>query len=197
MRVAPGLMKHPANLDLAALVKWLYDRTAGHSVPVAVSIAAVLAEILAMAACFYATAGIDSDDPDWRGFGLWTVTLSLISPLSWYFYFCRFLPLIVGIAAGWRRGDLPPITLYAITAAYLIGTLLPSYGHPLSPLMSAAIANLPAQHPHIDHALTEREFLRSCSHGSRPIPLLRRPANGGAIRSTGSPVRCAVIRALR
>jgi hypothetical protein len=76
MTVATGLMKHPANLDLAAFVRWLYDRTASHPVPVAVSIAAVLAEIGAVAACFYATAGIDPDDPDWRGFGLWIVTLS-------------------------------------------------------------------------------------------------------------------------
>jgi hypothetical protein len=153
-----GMMKHPANLNLGAFVKWLYDRTGSRSVPFAVSIFSVLAEIAAVAAAFHATIGIDPDDSDWRGFGLWVVTLSLISPLSWYFYFCCFLPLIIGMAAAWRRGYLPSAALYALVVAYLIGTVLPTYGHPLYPSFEAVIHSLRANHPHIDHAITEKEF---------------------------------------
>ncbi|MGZ6241664.1 MAG: glycosyltransferase family 87 protein [Candidatus Binataceae bacterium] len=158
LHVPGGLMKHPANLNLGAFVKWLYDRTASRSVPLAVSIFGVLAEIAAVVAGFHATVGIDPDDSDWRGFGLWIVTLSLISPLSWYFYFCCFLPLIIGMAAAWRRGYLPSAALYAFVAAYLIGTVLPTYGHPLYPFFEAAIKSMREKHPHIDHAISEKEF---------------------------------------
>jgi Glycosyltransferase family 87 len=158
LKVPTGLMKHPANLNLGWFVKWLYDRTASRPVPIAVSIFGALAEVAAVAVCFHATLGIDSEDPDWRGFGIWIVTLSLISPLSWYFYFCCFLPLIIGMAAAWRRSQLSPFALYAMGAAYLVSTLVPSYGHPLYPLFSSATEPFLKNHVHIDHVLSEKEF---------------------------------------
>lgn len=153
-----GHMKHPANLNLGWFVKWLYDRTASRPVPIAVSIFGVLAQVAAVAVCFRATLGIDSEDPEWRGFGLWIVTLSLISPISWYFYFCCFLPLIIGMAAAWRRSRLSAPALYAIGAAYVVGTLVPTYGHPIYPLFTWATESWLSNHIHVGHVLSEKEF---------------------------------------
>ena len=99
-----GLVKHPANLNLGWFVKWLYDRTASLPLPAYMSILAALAEVLAVAVCFRATRQIRTDDPDWRGFGLWIITVTLISPLAWFVYLCCFLPMIAGMAAAqWNR----------------------------------------------------------------------------------------------
>ena len=62
------------------------------------------------------------------------------------------------MAAAWRRGYLPSAALYAFVAAYLIGTVLPTYGHPLYPFFEAAIKSMRENHPHIDHAISEKEF---------------------------------------
>jgi len=62
------------------------------------------------------------------------------------------------MAAAWRRGYLPSAALCAIVAAYLIGTVLPTYGHPLYPFFEVIITSLRENHPHIDHAISEKEF---------------------------------------
>ena len=156
LRVPQGLMKHPANLNLGSFIKWLYDRTASRPVPIVVSAFGALSEMAAVAVCFHATLRVDPQDPDWRGFGLWIVTLSLISPLSWYFYFCCFLPFVVGMVAAWLRKSLSSPALYAITASYLISTLIPTYGHPFFSIINAATMKL--NNAHLNHILSEKEF---------------------------------------
>ena len=153
-----GLLKHPANLNLGWFVKWLYDRTATRPLPVYVTILAAFAEISAVMVCFWVTKGIRADDPDWRGFGLWIVTITLISPLAWHVFLCCFLPMIVGIAAAWRRQEIPSRVLYAIIGSYLITTLVPTPGHPLSPLARGAMLTLEKNHIHMVHLFTENEF---------------------------------------
>jgi len=159
LNIGLGMVKHPANLNLGWFVKWLYDRKPSQPLPVVVTILAALAEISAVIVCFWATRNIRADDPDWRGFGLWIVTISLLSPLSWYFFLCCFLPMLAGMAAAWRRQELSRPVLYAITASYLVTTLFPSYGHPIFPIWHAAmLAAENSHHLHIVHVFTETEF---------------------------------------
>jgi hypothetical protein len=153
-----GHLKHPANLNLGWFVKWLYDRTASRPVPVYVTILAALAEISALAVCFIATRKIQADDPDWRGYGLWIVTLTLISPIAFSVFMCSFIPMIAGMAAAWRRHELPRRVLYAIGASYLVMTVFPSGGHPMFPFVHPVMVGLVKDHVHIVHVLTENEF---------------------------------------
>jgi hypothetical protein len=153
-----GHLKHPANLNLGWFVKWLYDRTATRPVPVLVTILGALAEIFAVAICFWATREIQTDDPDWRGYGLWILTVTLISPVAYSVFMCCFLPMIAGMAASWRRHELPRRVLYAISASYLVMTLLPFSGHPLVQITHPAILALEENHTHIIHILSENEF---------------------------------------
>ncbi len=158
LNVPHGLLKHPANLNLGWFVKWLYDRTSSRPLPVYVTMLAALAEISAVTVCFWATKGIRADDPDWRGFGLWIATITLISPLAFYVFLSCFLPMIVGMAAAWRRQEIPRRALYAISGSYLVTTLVPCPGHPIFPVAHAAMLALEKNHLHIVHLLTENEF---------------------------------------
>ncbi|HWX27061.1 MAG TPA: glycosyltransferase family 87 protein [Steroidobacteraceae bacterium] len=154
-----GHLKHPANLNLGWFVKWLYDRTATRPVPPYISILAVLAEVFAVVVCLLATRRIQADDPDWRGYGLWIVTVSLISPVAYYVFLCCFLPMIAGMCAAWKRDELPKRVLYAISASYLFTTLFPSAGHPLTVLRRLEVLALEKNHAHIVHILSETEAL--------------------------------------
>jgi hypothetical protein len=153
-----GHLKHPANLNLGWFVKWLYDRTATRPVPVSVTVLGGLAEISAVTICLWATRRIQGDDPDWRGYGLWIVTISLISPVAYGVFLCCFLPMIAGMAAAWRRQELSRRVLYAISGSYIVTTLIPSSGHPLFYYSRPAILALEKNHLHIVHMLTENEF---------------------------------------
>jgi hypothetical protein len=154
-----GHLKHPANLNLGWFVKWLYDRTATRPIPSYVTILSALAEIFAVVVCFWATARIKADDPDWRGYGIWIVTLTLISPIAYYVFLCCFLPMIAGMAATWGRRELPTRVLYAISGSYLVTTLFPSAGHPLWLLRRSAEIALEKNHAQIVHILSESEFV--------------------------------------
>ena len=158
LHVPAELIKHPANLNLGWFIKWLYDRTSSRPIPAYVTIGAVLAEIAAVAICFRATARIRADDLDWRGYGLWIVTITLISPLAFSVFFCCFLPMIAGMAAAFTRQEISRGTLYAIAGSYLVMTVLPSGGHPLFPIMHAAMLVLEKNHEHLVHVFAESEF---------------------------------------
>ena len=154
-----GHLKHPANLNLGWFIKWLYDRTATRPVPVYVTILAALAEMVAVAVCLRATSGIQSDDKDWRGYGLWIVTITVISPIAYSVFLCCFLPMLTGMAAAWRRQELPTRVLYAIGSSYLVTTLVPSSGHPLSYYSRPVTLALAKNHVHLVHILSENEFV--------------------------------------
>lgn len=191
LKVPGGLVKHPANLNLGAFVKWLYDHKAVRPIPPLVSILALLAELAAVALAFYLTSSLDPSDPDWRGFGVWIVTITLISPLAWHFFLCCFLPMLVGMAAAWRRGVLSRRALYAIAASYLVTTLIPPWGHPFSPLFHSFTMRLSQTHPHIVHLMTENEFaslvlawLAACWFATdMPSPSIGRKAASASRRS--------------
>ena len=154
-----GHLKHPANLNLGWFVKWLYDRTATRPIPGYVTVLCALAEIFAVAVCFLATRRIHTEDPDWRGYGMWIVTVTLISPIAYYVFLCCFLPMIAGMAATWRRRELPTRVLYAIGGSYLATTLFPSAGHPLWLFRRSVELALEKNHTQIVHILSESEFV--------------------------------------
>src|SRR5476649_1611943 len=101
----------------------------------------VLAELVLVVLAFYATRQyVDRQDKDWRGFGLWIVTISWISPLSFIVFMCCFLPLIVGMASVWERGErISGRALAAITAGFALLTIVPPIGHPFYPILTRSV----------------------------------------------------------
>ena len=101
----------------------------------------VLSELVLVGLTFYATRQyIDRQDNDWRGFGLWIVTISWISPLSFIVFMCCFLPLMVGMAAVSERGEwISGRALAAMTAGFVLLTIVPPIGHPFYPLLTRSV----------------------------------------------------------
>jgi hypothetical protein len=185
LHVPLGLIKHPANLNLGWLVKWFYDRTANRPIPLAITVLAALAELMAVVACFVATMGSPSGDQEWRAFGLWMVTVILISPVAFFFFLCCLLPMIVSMCSSWSRGELPPRVAYAIFGSYLVTTLVPPWGHPLFPILHSVTMALEAKHLHIVHVLTEHEFLSLALAWLAAYWFATGSAAGSAITSSG------------
>jgi hypothetical protein len=141
-RVPYSVSGFPNNLNLSAFIRWLFDPTGSLGVPPLITVLALIAELglvaIAFVAVFRRGGGADLD---WRGYGLWIVTVSWISPLSWIVYMCCFIPLFVGLVAAWERGDgsVSPPALWAMAASFGLLTLVPPIGHPLYPMLTHSV----------------------------------------------------------
>jgi hypothetical protein len=138
----PSVVDFPNNLNVGAFVKWTYSSGDGTPVPVAIAGLGLLIEFALVALVFQrSTCHMSADDEDWRGYGLWIVTVSWISPLSWISYMCCFVPLLIGLAAAWERGEgwASRYALCAMGASYALLVLVPPIGHPLYPLLAHSV----------------------------------------------------------
>jgi hypothetical protein len=135
------IVNFPGNLNLAAFVRWLYNPSGDAAVSPVVACFALLIEIGLVALTIKASAvHMRGDDPDWRGYGLWIVTVSWISPLAWIQFMCCFVPLMVGLGAAWERDrNRSRRAVYAMVASYILLTIVPPIGHPLHPILAHLI----------------------------------------------------------
>jgi hypothetical protein len=140
--VPVGLLKHPANLNLGALVR-LVGGDWGWA-----SVAAFAIELAAAAAAFVA-AGALADDRHGFGFALWLVVITMLSPVAWPQFLVCLVPLYVGIAAAWHEKRMPRRALNFAGASYLAALLM---GGPLG-FLARGLARTSAPHLHFSYFL--------------------------------------------
>jgi Glycosyltransferase family 87 len=124
-----GFLRHPTNLSLSWFVRFLLLHGFGIAElsPLASSLA-LIAGLLAAAFAFVATWRLD-EDFDWRGYSLWVVTVSILSPIMWGQFMVCFVIVFVAIANGpaSRRTVIAAVGSYVILTAF--GGL---HGYPLN-----------------------------------------------------------------
>jgi hypothetical protein len=115
-----GFLRHPTNLSLSWFVRFvlLHGFGIAELSPLASSLA-LIAGLLAAAFAFVATWRLD-EDFDWRGYSLWVVTVSILSPIMWGQFMVCFVIVFVAIANGpaSRRTVIAAAGSYVILAAF-------------------------------------------------------------------------------
>ena len=111
-----GLLRHPANLSVIWLVRFVLLH--GFGILEQSRLASSLAlsvELIIAAFAFAATWKLDANS-DSSGFSLWVVTVSILSPLMWGQFMVCFVIVFVAIATGPASSR----TIVAAVASYVI-----------------------------------------------------------------------------
>src|SRR5260370_1323507 len=146
-----GFLRHPTNLSLSWFVRFVLLHGFGIAeLSTLASSLALIAGLITAAFAFVATWRLD-DDLDWRGYSLWVVTVSILSPIMWGQFMACFVIVFVGIANGSasRRTVIAAVGSYVILAAF--GGL---HGYPLNFLPEFAQAYF-ARNLRVLHVLPE------------------------------------------
>jgi hypothetical protein len=126
-----GLLRHPANLSLSWFVRFVLLHGFGIAeLSTLSSSLALIAELIAAAFALVVTWRLD-DDSDWRGFSLWVVTVSILSPIMWLQFMVCFVIVFGALAKrpASRRAVIAAVASYVILVAF--GDL---HGYPLNQL---------------------------------------------------------------
>ena len=146
-----GLLRHPANLSLSWFVRFLLLHGFGIAeLSTLSSSLALIAGLIAAAFAFIATWRLD-EDFNWRGFSLWVVTVSILSPIMWGQFMACFVIVFVAIAKGpasWRA------VVAAVASYVLLVALGDLHGYPLNFVPEFAQSYF-AKNIHILHVLPE------------------------------------------
>lgn len=146
-----GFLRHPANLSLGWFVRFilLHGFSVGEMSPFA-SVAALFAELIVFVFAFIATLRLEYDQ-DQRGFSLWIVTVSILSPIMWPQFMACFVIVFAALAksGGERRANIAAIASYAIVVVF--GGMK---GYPLTFAQKLSQHYL-ANHVHVLHVLAE------------------------------------------
>jgi hypothetical protein len=124
-----GFLRHPTNLSLGWCVRFVLLHGFGIAeLSTLASSLALIAGLIAAAFAFVATWRLD-DDFDWRGYSLWVVTVSILSPIMWGQFMACFVIVFVAIANGpaSRRTAIAAAGSYVVLVAF--GGL---HGYPLN-----------------------------------------------------------------
>ena len=146
-----GFLRHPTNLSLGWFVRFVLLHGFGIAeLSTLASSLALIAGLIAGAFAFVATSRLD-DDFDWRGYSLWVVTVSILSPIMWGQFMACFVIVFVAIANGpaSRRTVIAAAGSYVILVAF--GGL---HGYPLNFLPEFAQAYF-ASNIRVLHVLPE------------------------------------------
>jgi len=146
-----GWLRHPANLSLGWLVRFVLLHGFGVAERSTLSsLLALIAGLIAATFTFVVTWKLD-DDSDWRGFSLWVVTVSILSPIMWAQFMVCFAIVFGALARGSasRRAVIAAVASYVILVAF--GGM---HGYPLNQLPEFAQSYF-ARNTRILHALPE------------------------------------------
>ena len=124
-----GFLRHPANLSLSWFVGFVLLQGFGIAeLSILSSSVALIAGLIAVAFAFVVTWRLD-DDCDWRGFSLWILTVSILSPIMWG----QFMVCVVIVFWALAKGFAGRRAVIAAVASYLVLVVLGDlHGYPLN-----------------------------------------------------------------
>jgi hypothetical protein len=145
------ILRHPTNLSLSWLVRFVLLNGFGIAEKSRLASSfAMIAGSIAAAFAFVSTWRLD-DDSDWRGFSLWVVTVSILSPIMWGQFMVCFVIVFVAMAKAHASKRAVGAAVMSYTILVLFGDM---YGYPINFVPEFAQLYF-AKNTHILHVLSE------------------------------------------